>query len=77
MISDGNNKTTTITIKEFLEFDMYAKVILNVVLPKLDSKQYKFKSYKVMIFFVINNNSILMYEFRAIFLTDRQMYIYI
>lgn len=33
---------------EYLSLDMRQKVILNVVLPRLDSKKFEFRSYKIM-----------------------------
>lgn len=46
-ISEGHNKTTVISVADYLYFNMTKKVILNVILPALDPNVYTFRSYKV------------------------------
>lgn len=46
-IAESGNKTSSISIADYLKTEMTKKVLLNVKLPLLDPSVYKFKSYKV------------------------------
>ncbi|XP_037049555.1 xanthine dehydrogenase-like [Bradysia coprophila] len=41
-------KTKVVSVAEYVHLDMTKKLILNVILPKLDPTTYSFRSYKVM-----------------------------
>lgn len=47
-IAEGPNKTTVISVADYLYFNMDKKVILNVILPALNPKTYTYRSYKIM-----------------------------
>lgn len=62
-ISSGLNTTTVVSVADYVELDMNKKIILNVVLPKLDPNVYVYRSYKVndfphLLHFIINDWSI-------------------
>lgn len=40
-------KTKVVSVAEYVHLDMTKKLILNVILPKLDPKTYSFRTYKV------------------------------
>lgn len=46
-IGENGNKQTSVGIADYLKTEMTKKVLLNVKLPSLDPKFYKFRSYKV------------------------------
>lgn len=46
-IAEGPNKTTILSVADYLYCDMRKKIILNVILPALNPKVYTFRSYKV------------------------------
>lgn len=46
-ILEAIDKPTTMSIEEYLKYDMKKKVILNISLPSLDPNVYFFRSYKV------------------------------
>ncbi|XP_037034826.1 xanthine dehydrogenase-like [Bradysia coprophila] len=47
-IAESATKYSTVSVAEYLNVDMRHKIILNVVLPLLDQKEYTFRSYKIM-----------------------------
>lgn len=47
-IAEGSNKTTTVSVADYLYFNMENKIILNVILPALNPKVYTYRSYKVL-----------------------------
>lgn len=52
-ILEGDEKTwKTASPASYLSMDMTKKVILNVLLPSLDSSRYSYRSYKVQGMFV-------------------------
>lgn len=48
-IAETVNKTTTVSVAEYLKVDMNKKVLLSVTLPRLDPTQYIYRSYKIML----------------------------
>lgn len=58
-IAEGLNKSTVVSVADYLYFNMDGKIILNVILPALSSKVYTYRSYKVLsitlIFHITNN----------------------
>lgn len=46
-IASGVNKTTLVSVADYVHFNMDKKIILNVILPNLDPKVYVYRSYKV------------------------------
>lgn len=46
-IASGLNDTTQVSVADYVHLDMNKKIILNVVLPKLDPNVYTYRSYKV------------------------------
>lgn len=46
---DTSGLEDTVPILQFLEYDMYKKVILSVTVPALSSNHYVFRSFKVNI----------------------------
>lgn len=64
-IAEGTNKTTVISVADYLYFNMDKKIILNVILPALNPKVYTYRSYKVTsmkIFFRIANLILLIFS---------------
>ncbi|KAJ6635263.1 Xanthine dehydrogenase [Pseudolycoriella hygida] len=47
-IASGLNKTDLVSVADYVHLNMDKKLILNVILPYLDPKEYIFRSYKVM-----------------------------
>lgn len=46
-IASGLNKTSLVSVADYIHLDMNKKVIFNVVLPKLDPNTFIYRSYKV------------------------------
>ncbi len=46
-IAESPQKTTVISVADYLYFNMDGKIILNVILPALNPKVYTYRSYKV------------------------------
>lgn len=46
-IASGLNTTTLVSVADYVFINMNKKIILNVILPKLDPKVYTYRSYKV------------------------------
>lgn len=46
-IAESGNKSSSVTVADYLKMEMTKKVLLNVKLPLLDPNVYKFRSYKV------------------------------
>lgn len=47
-IAESATKSSIVSVAEYLKVDMRHKIILNVLLPLLDQKEYTFRSYKVI-----------------------------
>lgn len=45
---ESGGKTCVVKPSEFVNLDMSKKLILNIILPPLDSKFYVFRSFKIM-----------------------------
>lgn len=48
-IAESRNKTTVISVADYLYFNMEKKIILNIILPALNPKAYAYRSYKVIV----------------------------
>lgn len=48
-IAEGRNKSTVISVADYLYLNMDKKIILNVILPALNPEVYSYRSYKVRI----------------------------
>lgn len=46
-IAHGLNKTTLVSVADYVHLNMDKKIIINVILPKLDPNVYTYRSYKV------------------------------
>lgn len=46
-IAESSSKNTVVSVADYLNVDMKKKIILNVILPALDQREYTFRSYKV------------------------------
>lgn len=46
-IAEGSNKTTVVSVVDYLYLNMDKKIILNVILPAYNPKVYTYRSYKV------------------------------
>lgn len=42
-----NGTKNSVSVADYLNVDMKRKIILNVILPALDQREYTFRSYKV------------------------------
>lgn len=46
-IVENGSTQTVVSVADYLKLDMKRKIILNVILPALDQREYTFRSYKV------------------------------
>lgn len=45
-IAENGTKNSVVSVADYLNVDMNRRIILNVILPALDQREYTFRSYK-------------------------------
>ncbi|KAJ6642124.1 Indole-3-acetaldehyde oxidase [Pseudolycoriella hygida] len=47
-IAESNSTQSVVSVTDYLSLEMTGKIILNVILPALDQREFTFRSYKIM-----------------------------